>query len=117
MKRSIVAQDLMTRIMEVDGTRACVIATSDGLLIDGRGRATDLNAAAAVGTYVFHSALRLSQLVGRQHAGRLTMESDSDVVILERLDEENVLVTILEDSANVGYIRFLLDHRKGGGAG
>jgi predicted regulator of Ras-like GTPase activity (Roadblock/LC7/MglB family) len=111
MNRSIVARSLIPRLLEVDGTRACLIATDDGLLVDGRGGDTDLSAAAAIGTYVLNAARRLSQLEGQDHPARLTMEAGGRTILLERMDDEMMLMVTLDDPVNVPYVRYLLDGR------
>ena len=74
MSDSSPGRDLMPRLAQVEGVQA---ASGDGnsLLVDGRGKALDLNTEAAVGTYVLQAASRLAQLRGIENASRLTVES------------------------------------------
>lgn len=100
---------VLGRLLDVDGIEAALVASADGLMIDGAGRGADLDAVAAVGTYAIQAVRRMSELGDRGTPTRVTIEGASDLVILECLSDDAVLMLLLNDRVNLGYLRFLLD--------
>ncbi|HEV3309311.1 MAG TPA: roadblock/LC7 domain-containing protein [Chloroflexota bacterium] len=106
--------DILQRLTEVHGVKAALFATNDGLLIEGSGRDIDLDIAAAVTTSVMQAADGIARLDSIQAPTRLSVESDTLVVIMEQFRDEMVVAVVLDDPSNAGYVRFLLDreHRQ-----
>lgn len=104
------ARDALRRLLAVNGVAAALVASTDGLLIDGAGSGEhDLEAVAAVGTYAVQATSRLSELGDRGRTRRVTIEGDDHLVLLECLSDQAILVVVLDDRMNLGYARFLLD--------
>lgn len=101
---------LIDRIVGVHGVKAALIATTDGLLIFGSGGDMDFEATAAETTALMQTAARMGQAHGQPL--RLSIETGSNVTILEALDEDVVLAVIFHNAANVSYVRYLLDERR-----
>lgn len=99
----------MSRLSHLSGIESCILATTDGLLIDSVGDVESPDVAAAVCTYILQSTRRLQQIDSNSAPDRLTMESGSTSILVQRLDHENVLIVTLRDSSNLAYVRWLLD--------
>ncbi len=105
-----VVRDVLHRLVAVDGVEAALVATSDGLLIDGAGQAEDdLEGVAAIGTYAVQATGRLSELGEHGPLRRVTIEGGRKLVVLDCLAGDAVLILLLNSRMNLGYARFLLD--------
>ena len=101
--------DLLSRLVQVYGVSAALLATDDGLLVEALGSQVDFHAAAAGAIDVMHAAERMAQLNGHSPPALVTAETNGHVLVLDRIEKDLVLTVLLDGPGNVAYVRYLLE--------
>jgi predicted regulator of Ras-like GTPase activity (Roadblock/LC7/MglB family) len=100
----------LSRFLSIPGVRQAILVGKDGLMIEGltKDGKDDMEAVGAITTSSLGSAEALGQELGRGGIVGVIMEYEQGLVSIDPLGDYALLVTLLENAANIGRVRHLV---------